>query len=114
MQLIHNDAMVKNYRNNLISTNKQLKDILPKFFDDIEKKYLQNPSLIINYFGEIVGEKIAKMTEIISFENKTLYVLVKSATLYSILKTEEKTRLLNLMQKKFSKEIIKNIIFKIG
>ncbi|MFA6118992.1 MAG: DUF721 domain-containing protein [Parachlamydiales bacterium] len=107
--------MEKNYkRNSIITTNKHAKDVLPKVFRNIEKKYLENPKLIINYWPEIIGQKLSKMTEVLSFENNTLFVLVKSSTLYSILKTEEKTRLLNLMQKKFSKEIIKNIIFKIG
>ena len=54
------------------------------------------------------------MTKAISFENNTLYVLVRSSTLFSILKTQEKRRLLKLMQDKFSKDTIYNIVFKIG
>ena len=54
------------------------------------------------------------MTKVISFEKNILYVEVKSSTLYSILSLHEKERILKLMQEKFSKEVIKNIIFKIG
>jgi len=97
-----------------LSTNKLLKNIMPSIFNDIESKYLKNPSFIINYWPKLVGKKLSPMTKALSFENNTLYVLVKSSTLLSILKTQEKKRLLSLLQEKFSKEIIKNIIFKIG
>jgi hypothetical protein len=104
--------MVKNKK--CLSTNKMVKDILPSVFQDIENKYLSNPNLIIEYWPKIIGKKLAPMTKVISFENKTLYVTVKSSTLYSILTLHEKTKLLKLMQKKFSKDAIKNIVFKIG
>ena len=97
-----------------LSTNKLLKNIVPSIFNDIESKYLKNPNFIINYWPKLVGKKLSPMTKAISFENKTLYVLVKSSTLLSILKTQEKRRLLTLMQEKFSKDTIRNIIFKIG
>ena len=107
--------MVKNFKNNrCFSTNKILKNFLPKLLIDIEKNYLKNPNLIINFWPEIIGKKLASMTEVKSFENKVLYVLVKSSTLYSILTLHEKKRLLNLMQEKFSKDVIKNIVFRIG
>ena len=111
--------MANNFKNNafrskIYSTNKQLKKFLPTLLCDIEKKYLKNPNLIIDYWPKLVGKKLAPMTKAISFENKTLYVLVKSSTLFSILKTQEKRRLLKLMQDKFSRDTIYNIVFKIG
>ncbi len=107
--------MVKNFKSNrCLSTNKVLKDFLPKLLIDIEKNYLRNPNLIMSFWPKVIGKKLASMTEVKSFENKVLYVLVKSSTLYSILKLHEKNRLLNLMQEKFSKDVIKNIVFKIG
>ncbi|NGX34461.1 MAG: hypothetical protein K1060chlam1_00814 [Candidatus Anoxychlamydiales bacterium] len=96
------------------STNKLLKNFLPSILNDIESKYLKNPNFIINHWPKLVGKKLAPMTKAISFENKILYVVVKSSTLLSILKTQEKKRLLTLMQDKFSKDTIRNIIFKIG
>lgn len=111
--------MVNNFKNEglssrCLSTNKELKNLLPILFSDIEKKYLKNPNLIIDYWSRLVGKKLAPMTKAISFENQTLYVLVKSSTLLSILKLQEKRRLLNLLQAKFSRETIRNIVFKIG
>lgn len=96
------------------STNKILKNILFDFSNDIEKKYLKQPTAIMKYWPNVIGKKLAPMTKVISFENKILYVLVKSSTLYSILKGVEKKRLLKLMQKKFSKDAIFDIYFKIG
>lgn len=97
-----------------LSTNKVVKDFLPNLLHDLENKHLKNPKLIIEYWPKIIGKKLAPMTKVISFENNILYVSVKSSTLYSILTLHEKEKLLKLIQEKFSKELIKNIIFKIG
>lgn len=107
--------MVKNFKNKgYLTTNKIAKDFLPGLLQDIENKYLKNPNLIIKYWPKIIGKRLNPMTKVLSFENKTLYVLIKSSTLYSVLTLHEKARILKLMQKKFSKEVIKNIVFKIG
>ena len=47
--------MANNFKNNafrskIYSTNKQLKNFLPNLLCDIEKKYLKNPNLIIDYW----------------------------------------------------------------
>jgi len=97
-----------------LSTNKILKDFLPAILSDIETKYLKNPNFIINYWPKLVGKKISPMTKAVSFEDKTLHVIVKSSTLLSILTLHEKKRLLTLLQERFSKDMIKNIIFKLG
>jgi len=97
-----------------LSTNKLLKNFLPGILSDIETKYLKNPNFIISYWPKLVGKKLSPMTKAVSFENKTLYVIVKSSTLFSILKLHEKQRLLSLLQEKFSKDTIRNIIFKLG
>ena len=96
------------------STNKSLKSLLSDFIVDIDTKYSNKPNKIIEYWPKVIGEKLSPMTKVIAFENKTLTVLVKSSTLHSILCGQEKIRLLNLMQKQFSRETIRNIIFKIG
>lgn len=100
--------------NKTLSTNKLVKNILPNFNQNLEKKYFENPNLIIKSWPEIIGKNLADMTKVLCFKNNILYVLVKSSTLYSILKTQEKKRLLSLLQNKFSKDTIRNIIFKIG
>ncbi len=107
--------MEKNLKNKkCLSTNKVVKDLLPYFLHDIEKKYTKNPNLIIEYWPKVIGKKLAPMTKVIYFENNILYVSVKSSTLYSILTLHEKEKILSRMQEKFSEEVIKNIIFKIG
>lgn len=106
------EKFIKNKK--CLSTNKLAKDYFPELLQDIEKKYLKNPNLIIEYWPKIIGKRLAPMTKVISFENNILYVSVKSSTLYSILSLHEKGKLLKLMQEKFSKDVIKNIIFKVG
>ncbi|NGX55780.1 MAG: hypothetical protein K1060chlam5_00007 [Candidatus Anoxychlamydiales bacterium] len=95
------------------TTNKQINDVLPSILSNIEKNYLNQPKKILNSWSEIVGEKISKLTKAYKFENNTLYIKVKSSTLYSILYRYEKNKLLKLLQEKFSKKTISNIVFKI-
>jgi uncharacterized secreted protein with C-terminal beta-propeller domain len=95
------------------STNNKIIDHLPNILSDIEKKYLNQPNKILDYWPEIVGDKISKLTKAYKFEKNTLYIKVRSSTLYSILSKYEKQKLLNLMQKKFSKQTISNIVFQI-
>jgi Dna[CI] antecedent, DciA len=97
-----------------ISSNKLIKNYLPNILIDIENKYSKNPRFILDYWPKLIGKQLSPMTKAVSFENNTLIVLVKSSTLLSILRQQEKKRLLKLMQDKFSKGTIKNIVFKIG
>ena len=107
--------MARNFINKrCLSTNKIVKDFLPHLLQDIKNNYLNNPNLIIEYWPKIIGNRLAPMTKVITFENNILYVSVKSSTLFSILSLNEKGKILKLLQEKFSKDIIKNIIFKIG
>ena len=95
-------------------TNKLAKEYLPRILSEITNNHLMNPNQISEYWNEIIGTKLLHLTKVQTFKNKTLYVLVNSSTLFSILNVHEKKRLLKLMQDKFSEKIIKNIIFKIG
>jgi hypothetical protein len=95
-------------------TPKHIKNLLPKVLEDIDKNYQKNPKNIKKMWPEVIGEKLAPMTKIHSFDKGVLVIKVKSSTLHSLLSNYEKERLLKKMQKKFSKKIIRNIFFKIG
>lgn len=96
---------------NIDITNKQMKYLLPSILGKIKNKKKIDINKI---WEEVAGEKIFKMTKVISFEDKILIIRVKNSILNNILSVYEKKRLLNEIQKKQSKEFIKNIIFKIG
>ncbi len=96
------------------TTNKAIKDVLFGIMSDIEINYKNSPNKILEVWPEIIGKKLAPMTEVLSFKNKILFIKVKNSTLYSILSQHEKDRLLKVLQNKFSKDAIRNIIFKIG
>jgi hypothetical protein len=88
--------------------------LLPKVLLNIEKKYRKNPRSIIEAWPKVIGEKLASMTRVVSYNEGILIVKVKSSTLYSLLNNYEKEILLKKLQKKFSKEIIHKLIFKLG
>ena len=94
------------------TANKKLKDVILKVVEDVESKHKKNPKEIMNFWYKIIQKEFASMTKPKKFENDALIVYVKNSTLYSVLVKYEKDKLLKKLQKKFSKEIIKNIIFR--
>ncbi len=95
-------------------TSKVMQDLLPNILDKIGRCQGNRGDLIVAAWGEIIGERLASMTQASSFENGVLYVKVKNATLYSLLSQHEKPKLLDSLQKKFPRVEIKNIVFRMG
>lgn len=95
-------------------TNKHIADILPKVLDNIAKVHGQRPDLILSAWPKLIGEKFAPMTEAISFKEGELLVIVKNATLYSLLSQHEKKRLLSKLKEAFPSVHIRNLLFRRG
>ncbi len=96
------------------NTIKPIKEFLPKILTDIDSKYARNPKRIIDSWPEMIGPKVARMTQVVSYDEGVLKVKVNSSTLYSILRGVEKKNILMKMQNAFSIRAIRDIIFVIG
>lgn len=90
---------------------KKMTDLLPNIMSEIEKKNTDPREAIFLFWKELMGEKMAPMTEVISFKDGILTVKVKNSTLYSLLQQHEKPRLKARLQEKFS---IRDIMFRVG
>lgn len=95
-------------------TGKKLRELLPKVLSEISKSYQERPDLVLAAWSEVIGEKMAPMTQAVSFCEGILKVLVKNSALYSLLVQHEKGRLLKELRKRFPNSPINNIIFRIG
>lgn len=93
---------------------KKVDDLLEGYLQKISPKWLQEKDEVFKAWFAIIGKRLGSFTEPISFENGVLIVKVTNQTLYSLLCTQEKPRLLREMAKKFSKTRVKNILFRIG
>jgi len=96
------------------STPRLISEILPGMLEAIDKKKARKPHAILAYWKEAIGSELFPMTKAVSFQEGILTVKVKSSTLYSLLCQYEKKKLLKKMQKKFSQEVIREIVFKLG
>jgi hypothetical protein len=96
------------------TTNKQIRDLLPKVLEEIGARHKDRPDLIIQTWPEIIGDKLAPMTKAVAFEKGILTVKVSNSTLYSLLSQHERPRLLQCLKKRFPAIEIKNIYFRIG
>lgn len=95
-------------------TSHRMTDLLPQVLAKIGQVYEQRADLILAMWPDVIGVKLAGMTQAVSFADGTLVVKVKNSTLHSLLSQNEKPRLLNLLRKKFPQAEIKNIYFRIG
>jgi hypothetical protein len=90
---------------------KKIADLLPEILSDLGKKIRDPREEIFQFWRDLIGEKMAPLTEPVSFIDGVLTVKVKSSTLYSLLVAHERPRLLGRLQEKFS---IRNLIFRVG
>ena len=95
-------------------TAKKLKDLLPQMLAEISKKHHERPDLVLAVWPEIIGEKLAPMTQALSLNEGILTVKVKNSTLHSLLVQHEKSKLLKRLRERFPSSSIRNIIFRIG
>lgn len=103
----------KNYDGTQITTHK-VTDLLPRVLTQIHNVYQDRPDLILACWPEVIGPKLASMTQAVSFQDGILTVKVKNSTLYSLLSQHDKPRILNALRQKFPSIGIKNIVFRIG
>ena len=96
------------------STNKQVSVLLKGLLARLGKACQDRPDLVLAAWPQIIGEKLASMTQAVSFMEGVLTVRVKNSTLYSLLVQHEKTRLLKSLRDKFPTLAIRNIIFRMG
>lgn len=90
---------------------KKMTDLLPEILSDLGRKAQDPREEIFRFWRELIGEKMAPLAEAVSFADGVLTVKVKSSTLYSLLVTHERARLLGRLQEKFS---IRNLQFRVG
>ncbi|MEI6242050.1 MAG: DUF721 domain-containing protein [Chlamydiota bacterium] len=103
----------RNY-DGIASPTKEMNKLLPEVFKEIEGAYAKKGFLVVEAWPEIIGEKLARMTKVVSLKDGILTVSVKSSTLFSLLCQHEKERILQILQKRFSKEIVRKILFRMG
>lgn len=95
-------------------TNKSLTERLPEILAKIERTHLKSSKSVLESWGGIIGENFAPMTKAVSLDNGILLIKVKSSSLLNVLCQYEKGKLLEKVQEKFSKDIVRDIVFKFG
>lgn len=102
----------KNYDGTGVTT-RRVGEVLPLVLAEIGDAFKDRPDLILASWPEIIGPKLATMTQAESFKNGVMLVNVNNSTLHSLLNHEKGKVLANLRQK-FPRVHISNVIFRIG
>lgn len=103
----------KNYDGPGLTTHK-MSELLPVVLQNVGKVYEGRPDLVLAAWPEIIGAKLAPMTQAISFSSGVLIVKVKNSTLHSLLSQHDKPRIMASLKQKFPNLAIRNVIFRIG
>lgn len=96
------------------STSHRMGDVLPGVLLGISERFKDRPDVVLGAWPSLIGEKLAPMTEPLSFNEGTLVVKVKNSTLYSLLVQKERSRLLGALKKQFPNIEIRALHFKMG
>lgn len=103
----------KNYDGTKVTTHR-ITDLLPQVLSTIGGAHQGRPDLILMAWPEVIGSKLAAMTQAVSFCDGVLTVKVKNSTLYSLLSQHDRPRIMRNLQMKFPSTQFKKIIFRIG
>ena len=95
-------------------TTYHIRQLLPRFLQQISSVYKDRPDLILASWPEVIGPQLASMTQAVSFNEGILIVKVKNSTLYSLLSQNDKPRILKNLRDKFPNTLIKTILFRMG
>lgn len=95
-------------------TTHRFADVLSSVLATIGDTYHERPDLVIASWPEIIGPKLAPMTQVVSFHEGVLTIKVKNSTLYSLLNQHDRPRILNNLRQKFPRVRITNLVFRIG
>lgn len=91
-----------------------MRDILPQILNRISTNFDQQPYLVISSWPEIVGERVAKMTQAISFSDGVLMVRVNNSPLYTLLHQYDKPQIVKKLRQRFPQTLIKTVLFRLG
>lgn len=108
-----NQRTPKNYDGTGVTTHKFC-DLLPSVLSQIGESYQDRSDLILAMWPEIIGPKLAPMTQAVAFSQGVLTVKVKNSTTHSLLSNYNKPQILASLRKKFPNVSIQNIVFRIG
>lgn len=99
--------------NHTAITTRKLSDLLPQQLSSLEGMHHKRPDLILAAWPEVIGQRLAEMTEACSFCDGVLTVKVKNSTLHSLL-IHDKQRIINSLKIKFPKVEFRNVMFRTG
>jgi hypothetical protein len=103
----------RNYDGTQVTTHR-MADLLPQVLSALSEVQHYRPDLVLAAWPEVIGAKLAGMTEALSFVDGVLLVKVKNSTLYSLLNQYERPRILRNLQAKFPSVRFEKIIFRVG
>lgn len=103
----------KNYDGTAVTSHK-FGDVLSCVLSHIRARCQERPDMVLAAWPEVIGAKLAGMTNAVSFVDGVLTVKVANSTLHSLLSRHDKARILASLRQKFPKVCIQNIVFRMG
>ncbi len=95
-------------------TTRRIADLLTQVLSSVEELRHDRPELVLAAWPEVIGQKLAGMTEAISFVEGVLLVKVKNATLLSLLNQHDRPRIMRNLEMKFPSVRFKQVVFRRG
>lgn len=89
-----------------------MRELLPQILNRISTNFDQQPYLIIKAWPEIVGERVATMTQALSFIDGVLMVRASNSSIYTLLHLYDKPKIVKKLRERFPQTVIKTVLFR--
>lgn len=104
----------RNYDGSAVTTH-HLSVLCSGVLSGIRAVYEERPDLILAAWPEVIGHKLANMTQAVSFVDGVMLVKVNNAPLHSLLnQPHDRNRILKRLREQFPKAVINGIVFRRG
>lgn len=95
-------------------TNRKIDEVLPIVMENVNAHIRNQSAFVLAAWPGLIGQKLSSMTQAVKFVDGVLTVKVNNSTLYSLLNSHDKPKLLQKIKKQFPKVSIRDIVFRIG
>ena len=99
---------------NMKNTDSSIKEIVKSVVNNLDKQHITRKGEVLEFWGGMVGPKIASHTKAYAIRQKRLYVRVDDSTWAYELSQRYKSAFLERLRHAFGEDLVNDIRFKVG
>lgn len=95
-------------------SGRQIRDLLPWVLRQISRRVHGDREQVLAIWPTVIGDRLSAFARAVDFDEGNLTIIVANSTLYSLLSTRDRTRLLRELRERLPNVEIKKLNFRMG